>query len=202
MNYARDAKKIALGFLKDIFRERSDLTYKDDEDETAIIIADRKAVDLKTVGKRPLIITSRMPVAWNNVAIDRHVFIDTKTGAETYADLLSGTIIISCLSSVGVEAEDIADIVFKAFRYFRKELKRRGFFKIDSVTIGEEQTVISDAQADLTLVPVGISYILQDTWKVTPTGLYPFSRIDITGLDMKDDEVFFTISLSAEGASG
>ena len=65
----------------------------------------------------------------------------------------------------GVEAEQIAHLVFQSFKQFRPVLQKFGFFSIKSLNIGAETLVEQEGADDrTTIVPVYVSAMIQDRW--------------------------------------
>jgi len=90
---------------------------------------------------------------------------DMTTGKYTISGLLNGTVALSCISREGIEAEQIAHLVFNSFKMFRPVLQKYGFFSIKSLNIGAETLVEQEGADDrTTIVPVYISASIQDRW--------------------------------------
>lgn len=179
--WLNDAKDILLRFLKDFFGQmpagenqfhhvtKGTHDYSTDEEETELIISDQGSLNTDTVEKRPALILTRGPFAMGNTSLDQLLGIEGKTGKETHTDLLTGSFVVNCLSSNGLEAERLATIVAAAIRYFRKHLQRAGFFQIGlQVSIGTESPAGSlmagDAAEDFVNVPVSFPAFYQFSW--------------------------------------
>lgn len=88
-----------------------------------------------------------------------------------HTDLLSGSFVINCISRVGLEAEEVALIVMKAIRIYRRELQKAGFFHIGTlVQVGSETPagalVAGDSDEDFINVPVSLPVYYQESWTV------------------------------------
>lgn len=175
-------KRTTLEFLQVLFstRAKGSLQYDDDENKTDIQICDQHTVDLETWHTRPAIIGVRGPVSWQALGLGGNAFEsqDRRTGKTTHNDLLTGSMAFSCISREGIEAENIAHLVFNSFRAFRPELAKYGFFTIKSLNIGSETLVIQDgAHDDLYIVPVYITAQMQDRWTLDDKAAERLRRI-------------------------
>ena len=166
-NVAIFLKRTALEFLQILFNQREvgSLYYDQDDTKTEILIADLHSVDLKAVGVRPAIIAVRGPLSWQDVGIGSIESRDMHTGDFTTSGLLNGSLALSCISREGVEAEQIAHLVFQSFKQFRPVLQKFGFFSIKSLNIGAETLVEQEGADDrTTIVPVYVNAMIQDRW--------------------------------------
>jgi len=166
-NVAIFLKRTALEFLQILFNQRVEGSFHYDQDDTKteILIADIHAVDTQAVGVRPAIIGIRGPLSWQDVGIGSMEMRDMTTGKYTFSGLLNGTVALSCISREGIEAEQIAHLVFNSFKMFRPVLQKYGFFSIKSLNIGAETLVEQEGADDrTTIVPVYISASIQDRW--------------------------------------
>ena len=183
-NWLSDTKDILLRFLQDIFHQMppGDGCYhfqpgqevgSTDSENTEIIITDSGAVNTDSVEKRPAIIVSRGPFAWGNTSLDHLLHASNQAGGphRVHTDLLSGSFVINCLSRAGLEAEEVALIVSKAIRIYRRELQKAGFFHIGTlIQVGSETPagalVSGDSDEDFINVPVSFPVYYQESWTV------------------------------------
>jgi hypothetical protein len=173
-NVAVFFKRTTLEFLQVIFNQRApeSFHYDEDDQQSRIIIADVHAVDLKTVGSRPAIVAVRGPLSWTGTGLGGSSLEkrDVATGKYTFNDLLTGSQAISCISREGVEAEQIAHIVFNSLKWFQPVLRKYGFFSVKSLNIGAEQLIETEGADDKTyLVPVYLTAQIQDRWALDTT---------------------------------
>ena len=190
-NVAIFLKRTALEFLQIIFSQRAagSLHYDQDDTKTEIEIADVHAVDLTAVGKRPAIIAVRGPLSWQGVGLGGGAVEsrDMKTGSHGFNDLLTGSVALSCISREGIEAEQIAHLVFNSFKFFRPVLQKYGFFSIKSLNIGAESLVEQEGADDKTyVVPVYISALIQDRWILEDRAAKTLEGIIVGGLFQPD----------------
>ena len=182
-NWLSDTKDILLRFLQDLFFQAPPGTGSyhfqpgqeigsTDSERTEIVLADGGSVNTDSVEKRPVIIISRGPFAYGNTSLDQLL---SKPGVSSanrvHTDLLSGSFVFNCVSRSGLEAEEIALIVAKALRYYRRELQKAGFFHIGTlVQVGSETpagTLVSgDSDEDFINVPVSFPVYYQESWTV------------------------------------
>jgi hypothetical protein len=193
-HFLSDTKDILILFLRDLFYqmppgegcfhfEPGDVldgsgslnpAMPTDEEETELIISDAGSVNTSSVESRPAIIISRGPFAWGNTSLDqmlsRTSSVDSAT-QRTHTDMLTGSFVVNCVSSKGLEAETIALIVFKAIRIYRRELQKAGFFHIGTlVQVGSETPagsfVSGESEEDFINVPVSFPIYYQESWTV------------------------------------
>lgn len=144
-----------------------------DEVSTEILITDAGSINTDVVEKRPVISVSRGPFAYGNTSIDQLLKKDPglASNKRVHTDLLSGSFVINCVSRSGLEAEEIALIVAKGIRYFRRQLQKAGFFHIGTlVQVGGESAagtlVAGDSAEDFIVVPVSFPVYYQESWTV------------------------------------
>jgi hypothetical protein len=182
-NWLGDTKDILLRFLQDFFGQmpsgENSFHFESDtqnyggtnEIQTELRIFDRTTLDTDTVGKLPAITILRGPFAYTNASMDHLRTIDGQTGKESRSDLLQGSFTLACLSRQGLEAEELALLVAKSVRYYRRHLQRAGFFRIgEHITVGVESDpgviLKGSSVPDFTMVPVTIPVFYQDSWTV------------------------------------
>lgn len=170
-NVAVFAKRAPLLFLQELFKERPPGSFKYDSDDTKteIQISDQHTVNLDVVHHKPSIVAVRGPISSMNMGLGGNGLESRPmtSGDRTYNDLLSGSIAFSCYSREGIEAENIAFLVFNSFKLFKPILREAGFFTIKSVNIGAEALIESGAEDELYMVPVYVSLQIQDRWSLT-----------------------------------
>ena len=187
-NVAVFLKRTALEFLQILFANRAEGSYRydpTDDTRSEIQISDVHAVDLTAVGVRPAIVAVRGPLSWQGLGLGGNAFEsqDTRTGKTTSSDLLTGSVALSCISREGVEAEQVAHIVFNSFKFFRPVLQKFGFFNIKSLNIGAEALIEQEGTDDkTTVVPVYITAQIQDRWTLEETAARKLQQIVISTL--------------------
>ena len=184
-NVAVFLKRTALEFLQILFNQRASGSFHYDQDDTKsdILIADIHAVDTMAVGVRPAIIAVRGPMNWQDVGIGSIEHRDIPTGDYTISGLLNGSVALSCISREGIEAEQLAHLVFNSFKMFRPVLQKYGFFSIKSLNIGAETMVEQEGADDrTTIVPIYVAASIQDRWMMSETDARQLKQIIITHL--------------------
>ena len=188
-------KNSALRFLQVVYSENSkgDLRYlHDDEEGTEIKIVDQFAYQLDSNDKRPAIVGVRGSINWSNIGMNGGIQeLNFRTGQEKRTDLLTGSVALNCLSRVGLEAEQMASDVFNLFKVFKTTLKKFGFFSISSMSIGPEQLIEAQGEADLFMVSVMIQCQVQDRWMIEPKSAAELRKIVVETLvgDTKLSEI-------------
>ena len=160
-------------------------------EKSQIRICDKHAFNLDAVGANPAVVANRGPQAWAKSSGFRQMqSIDLRTDTRTYVDLVRGSVILSCFSRHGLEAEDLAGYLFESFQVFRDVLRKiarqgtivphhLGFFKIEASSMGEEALVKSDARPDISVVPVAIQATVQRRYSVEPTASKKLQDIQV-----------------------
>lgn len=170
-NVAIFLRRTTLEFLQILFSQRAEGSFKYDADEskTEIQIMDQNAVDLEAIHTRPAIIGTRGPVSWAKMGLGGGSMqeLHRPTGDATYTDMLTGSVAFSIISREGIEAEQIAHIVFNSFKFFRPVLQKYGFFSIKSLNLGASNLVVQEGENDdLHLIPVYVQADIQDRWSL------------------------------------
>jgi hypothetical protein len=183
-NIAIFLKRTTIEFLQILFSTRTSGCYRYDSDETKteIQISDQHVTDLEAYHTRPAIVGVRGPLSWQNMGLGGSAFEgqDRSTGKQTFNDLLTGSVAFSCISREGIEAENLAHLVFNSFKFFRPVLQKYGFFTIKSLNIGGESLIVSDGtHDDLYVVPVYITAQIQDRWSLTDDAARKLQQIII-----------------------
>lgn len=168
-NVAIFLKRITIEFLQILFSSRApgSFHYDSDDTKTEIQISDQHAVDLEATHVRPAIISVRGPLSWQGTGLGGGAMesMSMKTGKMAMNDLLTGSVAFSCMSREGIEAENLAHIVFNSFKFFRPVLQKHGFFTIKGLNIGGETLIVQEGDNDdLYLVPVYVTAMIQDRW--------------------------------------
>jgi len=175
-------KNYALEVVQLMFSEGNplDICWLPDQSETKIHIVDKYSFNLDQVSKNPAVVANRGPMAWAKGSGFRQVqSIDMRTDRRVHTDLIRGSVVLSCFSRMGLEAEDIAGYIFEGFQEIRDVLRKMasrgimvsshlGYFKIEATSMGEEALVKSDSRPELSVVPVAIEVMVQRRWAVTP----------------------------------
>ena len=85
------------------------------------------------------------------------------TGQEedsTMTDLIRGSITINCIAKYGLQAEELANLVFFALSGNKDKFFDRGIHSLTGLAIGEESILRSNSDIELTAVPVSLQFSL------------------------------------------
>jgi len=186
-NTAIFLKRTAIEFLQILFgcRAPGSLRYDSDDTKTDIQISDVNAADLDAINLRPAIIVMRGPMSWQGLGLGNSAVeqVNMYKGGQTYNDLLTGSLSISCISREGVEAENIAHLVFNSFKFFSPTLRKQGFLTIKSLNIGAETLVEQEGSSDETyIVPIYITAQVQERWSLAPEVARRLEEVIVDGL--------------------
>jgi hypothetical protein len=201
------AKDLILKFLQDLFSEpelydgKNDYLWKPSLADSKILIADAYTEDLEQMEKRPAIVLRRGGTGWMNTSLENRQFVSFKTGARTFKDLIHTDLTAECISRNGLESELLADLVFQGIKFFALQIRQRGAFWVDSVTMGAETLIQSDSQQELSAVPVGVRLIFQHSWQVTPSA-ETLQKIEYTLNNMLDKREMHTAEASVPAKEG
>ena len=78
----------------------------------------------------------------------------------TNTDLVRGSIVINCLAKYGLQAEEMANLVFFAISGNKRKFYKRGMHSLTGLSVGEESLLRSNSDIELTAVPVSLQYSL------------------------------------------
>ena len=179
-NISLDIKYIFISFCQYFFAQHTKFKWTSDLKTTKLVIADKNAVELEIVEKRPAIIVSRGASAWTNINAGQRGFEDSLPmgGTSTlhgppdtadtiknniFTDLLQGTVTFHVLSKSGIQAEEIASELFVSLTAYKADLRKKGIHKVTSLSFGEEQMLRSNASIEYSTVPINIGFLMQKT---------------------------------------
>ena len=173
-----------LEFLQALFGKfpRDNNCYHYEEGELSeIIITGQNTDNLQEVDTRPKIVVSRGPVTWENRGIANMVGSkNLSAGSRAYADIMNGTVGISCFAREDLESDRIANIVFDSLKMFQHVLKKYGYLEIKSAQVGSRAKIKADARPELFVVPVLVQATLTRNWTVKYQVPVKLKDIDIT----------------------
>ena len=120
-----------VSFVQGLFRSAPPgYRWSESEESTEILITDENPVHLSVLGHRPGVTFTRGPVQTFNLGIDDMAEYDFRTGAKRKSLLISGTMSISCLSRVDIEAEKLGWVIAEQLWMNRKLMMECGFYDI------------------------------------------------------------------------
>ena len=162
-DYIKDA---FIGFYQNLFFQNStEFKYSPDPQVTRLNICDQFSSNDLTPEFKPTIYIRRHPFSFMNTSIDQYAGGNIMTGAKAYSDLIGGLVDIVCLSSVELEAQRLASIVFFTTNAFKDEICRMtGLFKVDAKTLGEAQPLDAKSTIRIVEVPVSVQIMFQSSW--------------------------------------
>lgn len=187
-----EAARIIVDFLKWRFSKLPVGGYHYDLDEGAesnseVFIGAETPIEISKVGQRPAITVLRAPAAFSGLGIGDLGYVDLRTGAEVYMDLLPTNITISVLSRTPVEAEGLAWFVATQYRAFWKLIvkKSNGLIlttgqRIAISSISPAGALVNDPTADWSTVVLTVPMYLQHAVTRLPMGQRIFSDLSVT----------------------
>lgn len=190
----------ALKFMQVLYAQREPGNYHYDPDErvTDIIICDQYA-ELTVKEQRPMIVGVRGPLQWQNVAINNGMVTqDLASGSAQHTDNILGSVGISCIARNGMEAERIASDVFSAFRAFKNELQKAGFFHIRSANLSDQRLIEQGGYQKLFMVNVSLVCQVQTKWTLDPRVEIRLRKIVLETLIQGSDEPIATAIIKGD----
>lgn len=154
-------------FLREFFKESTEFTYDDDPRQSLIRIDGIYSVRKEDVEKFPALIVRRLPHRWQHRTMDRLQYLKFTNGEKGQLDFVNGGLVVQCISTQGLEAEQLASIVFHALVMFKVDFFNNGIFEIDAVELGDEQPAVVTAIPEVVMVPVTVNYMYPIQWKRT-----------------------------------
>jgi hypothetical protein len=165
-------KRLFIQFIQAYFAENSYLRWNYDITKTKIVITDRNAFDIGVAVRRPSIVVTRGDLAWTFMIRNQDGintlgknFIDAAGSKATGAkyprialDLVRGSITFNVISKNGLQAENIADMIFSALTSYKKDLMAAGVQQFLNLSIGAEQTISQKSEIQLIGVPVNLAF--------------------------------------------
>ena len=181
MGISNSIKYIFLSFAQGYFEQSRIFPWRYSVQDTAIIIADKMAVDLGVAAKKPCIILSRNGINWsfivrgqygkNSVLINKYGMQNLAANSpnsgvfsnEIFTDLLRVSITYNIISKNGIQAENIADMLNTAIIGYKTRLKEAGIHQINGLSIGAEQLIKASSEPELFLIPLSLDCFIQHT---------------------------------------
>jgi len=204
-NVSLDIKYIFLNFVQQFFAKQTKYKWTKDVKTTKLIVADKNTIDLGVATRRPSIILNRGGFGWtytvrgqqgigsaiygNKTFLGQNIPSSNQTRNDSFTDLLRGSVSLNVLSKNGVQAEEIANILFTALTAYNSDLKKKGIHQVISLTFGEEQTVRATAEIEVAAVQVNVSFVakrdIQRSEKLNNCDVYLNGMLQLEGIDFQ-----------------
>ena len=170
-------KHTFLSFAQGYFSLDEKFTWDINPILTKLIIADKFAVDLGVIEKRPAIILSRGSFGWTDTIRGQDGInaplsskrvdtlapapSDVRCGDFIFTDLLRVSVTYNILSKSGIEAEEIANKLFVALSGYKREMQSYGIHHTMGLTIGDERIVKTTSEIEAMGVTVSLGFMAQ-----------------------------------------
>jgi hypothetical protein len=188
VNVLIDVKHKILSFLQTYFANKSTShAWSSTYSQSKITIADKYAVDLESVEKKPAIIMSRGPTRWSHISIGQRANSELTTYGKTYKDLVRVAFTLNVIGKNGIVLENIAGSIFDILVGYKDTLREVGIHAIEAVEVGEEQVIQSDSEINLTRIPVNVVVSMARTLSKYEDFLYATITISGTTLLEKSE---------------
>lgn len=155
--------------LKSFFSTHCEYKWSPNQEDSLLSITDAFPLEKDKKGKYPAIVVKRHEFGWRNGHLNQNAY-NNMQDEESGIDLLRGSFSCLCVSSVGLEAERLAEIVFLFFTRYRKVISCKGLFDIQNPTLGSEQIQQFGSDTDIVVVPVRLQVQVEDSWTVIEGG--------------------------------
>ncbi len=162
---------IALEIVQMYYQEKG--LWGPSEDEQKIWIGYLHGNALQDCSPKPAIVAQRGSIRFGSKGgIGARAERNLRNGAQTYMDLVVGSVLIRCVEKNSAVADDYAQEVFQLFGMLRQMTKDMGLFSLDydSLTIGDPVQLKGSIRPDEFSVPVSFNCAAQIRWQVTPEG--------------------------------
>lgn len=185
-NLGRHPVTLCLLFLQKVFAKFGRWEWNQDEAQTNLWIRDRYPQLARGEEERthlkPALITQRGNIRSRGINGRRET---PRIAANTRLILTSALMYcpmqISCVAKDGLEAEELASIVFGHFKAEENTLKPWGFHSVTDHDLGSEGPFLQNAEIDMVEVPVSFVIEFGWTWGRGPDGpdLMSISHLDV-----------------------
>jgi hypothetical protein len=177
-----------LDALRKLFAQNDDNNWHwDDVDKLSKIrISDKNEIMFDSQDEdRPIVSVSRGPVRGVNRVIGDFDKFDLKEGSFTYTEVMETSITVNCIARNGLEAEQLATMVYGFFKYNRENILALGFLRIDPPMISEEQVLSSSSDFNMFNVSVVFSAEYAIKWTRVEKDVYELKEIGIKFRNVK-----------------
>ena len=210
-------KHTFLSFAQGIFSLDEKFTWDSNPRTTKLIIADKFAVDLGVIEKRPAIILSRGSYGWQDTIRGQNginaplsskrvstlmpVPSADRWGDFIFTDFLRGSVTYNVLSKNGIEAEEIANKLFIALSGYKREMQSYGVHHTVGITIGDERIVKTTSEIEAMGVTVSLGFIAQRSIEKAVKlnnieAVQQVPRTTTTGIITQDIELYENVDYS------
>jgi len=158
-------------WLQGLFKNRPAGRHRwsPDVNETEVIISDHSPAGMEVTNKRPMITTSRGGASFSSTSINQ-VMTPSLDGSKTvYSDLIGTSMTISVVAREGLEAQDLAYMIFRMIPVFKTQIMRLGRMHAigNNIQVTQEsqhgQIVPGSSTPEWKMVQLIIPFYIQDT---------------------------------------
>jgi len=175
------AKDVYLMILRGIFGENpGDFHWDADPEVSKLHISDRFEAPKDDQTFKPTIYLVRGRMGFAHLSMNHQALTtNMATGATTHADLINGSMLITCASTEGLEAEHLASLVFILLQSFRKTFQKYGFHQLKVGEILEEKPSDMSVNHKIVEVSVTTAFSFSYGWMVGVMNSTPLNDICI-----------------------
>lgn len=179
------ARRVVVEFLQKLFEASPNPALRwvpDSPKKSTILITDSFPTDQQEFGRRPVIVVSTSGAQILHSTIDTLEYESLTGDEKVYSELMSTTIVVTCVSSSELEAEHLGWLVGKYVWLLKNYLRRKGFFdlgrgiQMSPVTpIGQ---MVHDSVSTYRIVSVSFPAYFQQRHRVSPM-LREWNKFDV-----------------------
>jgi hypothetical protein len=173
------ATRAWLVFLQGLFKSRPAGHHKwhPNLSETEIIITDQNPSDVESGNLRPIISTARGPATWGSTSLSQTT-PSFATPNKVISDLIGCSTTITVVAKEGLEAQNLAYMIFRMIPVFKPQIQRLGRIHAisNNITLTQEtqqgQIVPGSSTPEWKMVQLIVSYYVQEVIRVEEKDFY------------------------------
>jgi len=168
-------KNHLIKLLQDYYGEKEptyEFKWTNDIRTTKIVIADKYAINLGSIGQMPAIRANLGPKNLSSKTLGQNTDIDYRTTTTKYLVLYESTVIFQCVCVLGAQSERLAHETWEVFLYYGWDWMQMipYIHHVTNIAIGEEQLIDADSNTKRIGIPVQVSVVMQHAWSYTKEG--------------------------------
>lgn len=150
--------------------------------ETEIVISDQMPTNIEPTNKRPIITTARGPASWSSLSINQVRDQDLLGRSKVFSDMLSCSMTLSVIAREGLEAQELAYMLFRMIPVFKPHLMRLGRMHAigNNVQLTPETPhgalVPGSSVPEWKMVQLIVPFYIQDTISSDDEGFYTMMK--------------------------
>lgn len=178
------ATRAWLLWLHGLFGTRPVGQYRWDSNtqETEIVISDQMPTNIEPTNKRPIITTTRGTASWSSLSINQIRDQNLIGTQRVFSDLVACSMTLSVIAREGLEAQELAYMIFRMIPVFKPHLLRLG--RMHSIGNNVQLTpetphgalVPGSSVPEWKMVQMVVPFYIQDTISSDDEGFYTMMK--------------------------